>query len=139
MQTSVLAPGTTSSAPAAVAAPASALTRTPLPELVDAYMKAYAGRDRTRVTHLAWWAAFFGARAFVEITDDDVHAGLEQLRSEPPMHYMGRDEHGRKIAHWKRNPKSPATINRYHTALMALFTWAIKRDERRAGGKTPRA
>ena len=47
MQTSTQQhPGTTSSAPATASSS--------LLELVDLYMKAYAGRDRTRIYQLAW-------------------------------------------------------------------------------------
>lgn len=122
MQTSGLAvPGATSIAPVPAA---------PLLELVDEYMRAYAGRDHTRSYQLAWWARHFGARTWLTITDDDVHAGLEELRTQPPKVFVGQDEHGRNRHRWKANPKSAGTINRYHAALMALFTWAIK--QRRA-------
>ena len=44
----------------------------PFTELVDDYMRAYAGRDRTRVYQLAWWGEYLGARPFVEITEDEM-------------------------------------------------------------------
>jgi integrase len=124
MQTSVPQHPGTSNVPAAGGAPA------PLIVLVDAYMSAYAGRDKTRSYQLTWWAKHFAERAWASLTDDDVHAGLEDLRAQPPKVYVGRDEHGRQRHRWKTQPKSAATINRYHTALMALFSWAIR--ERRA-------
>jgi hypothetical protein len=70
-------------------------------------MKAYAGRDRTRALRSSPGGPSASAREpWLEITDDDVHAGLEQLRSEPPRVYMGHDDQGRKVHHWKRKPKS---------------------------------
>jgi integrase len=130
MQTSVQQHGATSSAPAQQCG-------APLRELVDDYMRQYAGRDHTRMYQLSWWAAHFGARPWLEISDDDVHAGLEQLRAEPPRIFMGRDDAGRAITHWKPRPRTPATLNRYHAALMALLTWAIKQRRTPRGWENP--
>ncbi|MDA8108152.1 MAG: site-specific integrase [Betaproteobacteria bacterium] len=98
-----------------------------LRELVDAYMAAYAGRDRTRPAVLARWCAALGDRPFATLTDQDVFSGLEAIRTEPARVYKGRDEFDRPIFEFKPKPRTPATVNRYHAALAAVFTWAIKR------------
>jgi len=101
-------------------------TATTLAELVDAYMAAYAGRDRTRVTQLARWVALLGDRAFASLTDEDLFQGLEAIAREPARVYMGRDADGHPIERAK-GQRSPATVNRYQAAIAAVFTWAIKR------------
>jgi integrase len=109
-----------------------------LAALIDAYMAAYAGRDRTRSAHLAWWLDELGAeRPFASIDDDDAHAGLERLWDEPPRVYVGEDADGAKIYRAKKGGRANATINRYHAALMALFTWAIKRRHAPRGWENP--
>ncbi len=72
-------------------------TATTLAELVDAYMTAYAGHDRTRVTQLTRWVALLGDRAFASLTDENLFRGLETIRNEPARVYMGRDADGRRI------------------------------------------
>src|SRR5690348_9126420 len=94
-------------------------------ELTDAYMATYAGRDGSRPHTLSFWRSIFGQRPFLGITDDDVFAGLEALRSRPARVYVGKDADGRPI-HRAKGKLSPTTVNRYHAAVMALFTWAIK-------------
>jgi hypothetical protein len=57
-------------------APASEPPET-LRQLVDAYMPAYASRDRSRVAQLARWCEILGDRQYITLTDDDVfHAHL---------------------------------------------------------------
>src|SRR5689334_21145661 len=119
METSVQQePGAASNVPA---------NATTLAELVDDYMAAFAGRDRTRVYQLTWWVAHFGKKPWLEITDEDVFKALERLAREPARVYMGLDADGEKIYRGKPRPRSSTTVNRYHVALMAVFTWAIKR------------
>jgi integrase len=96
-------------------------------ELIDAYMSVYAGRDRTRASRLARWKALLGDRPAVVITDDDVLAALDKLGSEPARKYAGRDVDGVKILRASAQLRSPATVNRYHAALGAVYTWAIRR------------
>ena len=117
MQSGPAISGAASNAPTTVAT---------LGALADDYMSAYAGRDRTRIYQLAWWVEYFGTKPWREISDDDVFAGLERLRKEPARVYMGRDADGEPIYRGKPQPRSTATVNRYHAALMALFTWAVK-------------
>jgi integrase len=112
--------GATSSAPAR-AAPTMTLLA-----LVDAYMAAYEGRDHTRAGTLTWWCARLGSRPFAELTDDDVFAGLEALRSTPGRRYVGLDADGAPI-HRATGRRAASTVNRYHFALAAVFTWSIQK------------
>jgi integrase len=108
-----------------------------LAQLVDAYMRAYIGRDdRNRASTLRAWRALLGSRLAFEISDDDVFGGLEQLRAQPARVHVGRDALGRRL-HIEKGPRSIATINRYHAALMAVFTWSIKQRLAPRGFENP--
>jgi integrase len=99
-----------------------------LGDLAEQYMRAYTGRDRTRTTHLARWRELLGAeRPFCTISTDDVFAALERLRAEPALLYQGRDARGAPIFRGKPGRRCPGTVNRYFSALAALFTFAIRR------------
>lgn len=126
--------GATSSAPENRAAVQP--ERPTLGDLVDAYRRAYAGRDRTRGSNLAAWCALLGERAAFEISDDEIFQALEQLRAQPANVYGGRDVLGRRIFR-KKGLRSAATVNRYHAALMAVFTWAIKQRRAPRGFENP--
>jgi integrase len=107
---------------ASTASTASAMT---LGKLIADYCAAYEGRDRTRPPILRYWAALYGERAFASLTNDEVFAGLKKVREEPRRVYGGRDADGRAV-YRLGGKRKPATVNRYHAALMALLTWAIK-------------
>jgi integrase len=107
-----------------------------LEQLVDAYMRAYAGRDRTRVATLAAWSALLGERPAFEISDEDVFQALERLRAEPARVYGGLDAEGKRILR-KKGPRCAATVNRYHAALMAVFTWSMKQRLAPRGFENP--
>lgn len=109
-------PGATSGAPP--------LTLT---ALIEAYLRAYTGRDRSRVLHLHRWVQLYGDRPFLELTDDDVFHGLAAIAAESARVYHGRDDNGQRIFKAKPGQRSQSTVNRYHAALSALFTWAKKR------------
>jgi integrase len=127
MQTSVpAAPGTASTAPASLT----------LDELAERYLAAYQGRDRTRRSTLCYWRTLYGARPFASLTDDDVFHGLERLRNDLKRVYAGRDADGRRV-YRARGRRAPATVNRYHAALMALLTFAIKRRLAPKGWENP--
>lgn len=97
-------------------------------ELAELYMGAYAGRDRSRAKILAWWVDQLGnQQPYHQLIDDDVIlAKLNALRTQPARVFVGHDAYRAPIYRAKAGPLSPATVNRYHAALMALFTWAIK-------------
>lgn len=70
--------------------------------------------------------ARLGNRPAHEITDDDVFHTLEALAAEPARFYKGRDENSERIYDAK-GQRAPATLNKYHAALSALFQWARAR------------
>lgn len=117
-----------------VPAPAGALPALPMragdiqvSKLIDLYMAHYAGRDSTRLQRLTWWGGRLGSLALQDITDDDVHAALEDLAQQPATYFAGLDAAGQPIFKAKRKPLAPATINRYSASLAAVITWAIKK------------
>lgn len=120
--------------PAAAAAQGPALT---LAELANEYFAQYAGLDDSRPHRLAWWIARLGARVASSITDDDVFVALEDLAATPARRYAGRDIDGRKIYRARPDRRSDSTINRYHVALGALFSWAIRRRRLPRGFENP--
>ncbi len=101
-------------------------------ELIDTYMAHYAGRDSARVYRLAEWRARIGALEIPRVNDDEVHHALEAIAAQPARLFCGRDADGQPIYKRRRaagstQRRSPATVNRYHASLAAVFTWAIKR------------
>lgn len=98
-----------------------------MPDLIDLYMQHYAGRDCTRVQRLGWWKARLVGIALQDLSDDDVHAALEDLAQQHSRYFAGKDADHKPIFKAKRKPLAPATINRYGASLAAVVTWAIKR------------
>lgn len=98
-----------------------------LERLIELYMASYTGRDTTRTQRLDWWRAALGTLTLADVSDDHVHAALERLASNPPRYYAGKDADGQPIYKAKKARLAPATINRYATALAAVFTWAVRR------------
>jgi integrase len=96
-------------------------------ELIDLYMAGYEGRDTTRAQRLAWWRGKLGTITLADISDDHVHAAIEQMKSEPARYYAGRDAYGKPIYRAKKRQLSGATINRILNAFAGVCTWAIKR------------
>lgn len=101
----------------------------PVADLIDLYMRHYAGRDTTRLQRLTWWQAKLGQITIVDVSDDQIHAALEDLSVLPATYYAGTDVGGKPIfkAKGKATLLAPATINRYSASIAAVFTWAIKR------------
>ena len=95
--------------------------------LVDIYMVHYIGRDPTRLQRLGWWTERIGAMTLQALSDDEVHAALDELANKRSRYFAGNDEFGAPIFHDKRRHLAPATINRYAASLAAVVTWAIKR------------
>lgn len=101
----------------------------PTAELIDLYMGHYAGRDPALAARLRWWVGRVGPMPFESVTDDHVHAALEDLARMPARYFAGIDADGRRIFKPKPGgkPMSAASVNRHHQALASVFTWAIKR------------
>jgi len=98
-----------------------------IPDLIDIYMRHYAGRDPTRLQRLSWWSTRLSGRTLQDLSDDDVHAALEDLAQQHSRYFAGKDADNKPIYKAKRKPLAPATINRYGASLAAVVTWAIKR------------
>ncbi|KAB2871044.1 MAG: site-specific integrase [Burkholderiaceae bacterium] len=96
-------------------------------DLIDLYMAHYAGRDSTRVQRLTWWKSKLGAIALQDVTDDHVHAAIEDLAMQHSRYFAGKDADARPIYRAKRKPLAPATLNRYLQALAAVITWCIRK------------
>ena len=103
-----------------------AATETTLEEAVSLYMAAYTGRDTTREQRLAVWVRMMGNKPLHAMTIEDVDQGMAMLSSEAPRVYSGLDADGNPIFKRKGTKRSGSTLNRYLTALAALFTWARK-------------
>lgn len=98
-----------------------------MPEVIDLYMAHYAGRDPTRQQRLLWWSQRLRNCTLQDLSDDEVHAALEALATQPPRYFAGTDADGKPIYRAKRKPLAPATINRYGASLAAVITWTIKK------------
>lgn len=96
-------------------------------DLIDRYMREYAGRDTTRVQRLAFWSDQLGSIALSELDDDHIFRALDALAATRGRYFAGLDANGARIFKAKRNPMKPATINRYSAALGAVLTWSIKK------------
>lgn len=97
-------------------------------DVIDLYMAHYAGRDSTRTQRLTWWKAKAGAIALQDLSDDHVHAALEDLAQQRSVYFAGKDATGQPIYKAKKHkPLAPATINRYGASLAAVLTWTIKK------------
>jgi hypothetical protein len=96
-----------------------------LNELIDAYIIAYDGRDKSRHARVGWWRERLGACILTTITNADIFQALHAYASAPVRVYAGLDVNGERIWCGTGNIPGPATINRHHTALSALFKWAI--------------
>lgn len=108
-----------------------------LRELADSYFAEYDGRDDSRPHRINWWVERFPDRPATSITDDDVFEGLEALANTPARRYAGLDADGRRVFRARPEKRSKSTINRYHVALAALFSWAIKRRRMPKGWENP--
>lgn len=98
-----------------------------LADLIDLYMGHYTGRDTTRVQRLSWWKQRVGTLPLQDLSDDHVHAALQELEQQSSRYFAGKDADGNPIYRAKKKPIAPATINRYLVALAAVVTWSIKK------------
>lgn len=98
-----------------------------MPQVIDLYMAHYAGRDPTRQQRLHWWSNRLQQCSLSGLSDDEVHAALEDLANQHSRYYAGLDADGRPVYRAKKKPLAPATINRYCASLAAVVTWTIKK------------
>ena len=60
-------------------------------DMIDVYLALRRQRPQ-RVQRLAWWQSRVGALTLQDLSDDHVHAALEDLASRPARYFAGRDE-----------------------------------------------
>lgn len=96
--------------------------------LIERYMAAYAGRDKSRIARMTVWQSMLGEFTLDQVTPDLVFVACNELADQPALSYKGRDFAGRPTfeARDRKKPRSPATVNRYLACLAALFSWAKK-------------
>lgn len=97
-------------------------------DLITRYMLAYAGRDKALAHRLEAWRVLIGEFTLQQVDSDVIHAGRNELQSQPALSYKGVDHLGAKIFKTKegRREKTPATLNRYISSIGSVFTWAIE-------------
>jgi len=95
--------------------------------LVDDYLRAYQGRDASRFQRLRFWRERVGHLSLAELDDDHVFAGMAALAAQRGAYWAGKDVNGVAIMKGKRGTLSPATQNRYLSALGAVLTWAQRK------------
>ena len=97
-------------------------------DLIDRYMKQYAGRDDSRSQRLRAWSDLIGDFTIEQVDSDLMHAGRNELASQSPLAFKGTDFRGERIFRVKSRAavRTPATVNRYLVAMGAVFTWAIE-------------
>lgn len=94
------------------------LRRHTLEDLIDRYIRQYRGKDPSIVTRAGWWRDTYGDRSLAEFTNDTVREGLATLEESTA-------KHGGHAITTTEKRRSPATINRYRTAVAAVFRVAI--------------
>ena len=97
-----------------------------LKEAAEEYLAAYTAADETRHQRIGTWTRLLGNHPLQSITPELVDEALSRLANEPARVYSGKDADGNPIFKAKTGRRSGATLNRYLTALGALFTWAKK-------------
>lgn len=115
--------------------PQAASART-LGDLVDSYMESYSGRDPSRLYRLSEWKARLGDRAIAGVNDDLIFYELERIGGASARIYAGKDIKGRPI-YGNLGKRSAPSVNRYHSALSAVFEWAIAKRRVPKGFENP--
>jgi len=105
--------------------------------LIDEFMAAYAGKDPAIEQRLSVWRERLGAVRLAEITDDHIFDALDRLAQEPARMWAGFDADGKPVYRRRATKKSPSTVNRYHVALSAVFSWAIRKRRVARGFENP--
>jgi integrase len=98
-----------------------------LTEVFQRYMLEHQGRDASLPQRIQWWCNCFADTPLSEIDTDSVCMLVEELKTNGPRYYCGRDWRGTAIFKAKGKRLKPATVNRYVAALSALLTYASKR------------
>jgi hypothetical protein len=105
--------------------------------LADAYMAAYAGRDRSRVYTTAFWVNELGNHRVAEISADDIADVLDRLAATPVTKYAGKDPATGKKVLREFGRRKPATINRLKSVVSGMLTFAQRRRLMPRGWQNP--
>jgi len=95
-------------------------------DLIDAYVKVYDGKDKSRPKQLKWWKEQIGGCKLVEVDSDLIQDQLDILRST----HAKQPKRGKEGTDTERQ-RSPATVNRFQSAISAVFQHAIKNRDLR--------
>jgi integrase len=94
--------------------------------VIDSYLAEYAGKDKSRPKQLKWWQERIGDRKLVDVDADLIQDQLDRLRSTPAK----QPKRGKEGAETARR-RTPATVNRFQSAISAVFQHAIKNRDMR--------
>lgn len=94
------------------------LKRHTVGELIDRFMLQWSGKDVSLLARMAWWKEHYGDRLLSEFRGDAVREGLAMLEE-------GTARQGGNVVTDTDRKRSPATINRYRTAISSAFKAAI--------------
>ena len=97
-----------------------------LKEAARKYLGCYSGADDTRPQRINAWVRLLGDTPMIEITPEAVDGAMSRLADEPARVFSGKDADGNPIFKGKSGKRSPATLNRYLTALGSLYSWSRK-------------
>ena len=106
--------------------PAVAATGMTLREAAQQYLGCYFGADDTRPQRINAWVRLLGDTPMTEITPEAIDEAMSRLANEPARVFSGKDADGNPIFKGKAGKRSPATLNRYLTALGSLYSWSRK-------------
>ena len=87
-----------------------------LKELVRTYERHYSGKNLSAIFCLNWWVGEIGDMRVVDITKQTIRDGLRKLETHDVRRRDGKGKP--KIV---TKTRAPATLNRYKSALSAVF------------------
>ncbi|MCP5409469.1 MAG: site-specific integrase [Chromatiaceae bacterium] len=94
------------------------LRRYTVGNLIDRFIEQWTGKDLSVISRAGWWKDQFGDRPLSEFNGDTVREGLASLEE-------GTALKGGNIVTETDRKRSPATLNRYRTAISTIFKAAI--------------
>ncbi|MBB5459026.1 site-specific integrase [Paraburkholderia sp. Cpub6] len=110
--------------------------RISFPELAEAYLAAYVGRDPSRAQIIRRWSQYFDGWIAAEIDGDAVADALDHWAATPVRRYVGSDESGAMLYRELGLPK-PGSINKAKAVLSAVLNFARARRMMPKGWTNP--
>lgn len=99
-----------------------------LRDIIEAYLKQYAGKDQTRYSRCQTWADRIGHLSLAELNRAVIRDTLKQIASEPAKKFAGRNHLGEAVFRAAKGGISGPTQNRLVAALYAALAWAQDED-----------